>query len=87
MPIEGPTKMFGDNMGVIQNASMPEVTLAKKHTAITFHHVWECVAAKIIAPYYIEGKDNFANIFMKPVDGMTFKYHAWDLLWKTPTTK
>jgi hypothetical protein len=48
--LDGPTKLFGDNMGVIQNASMPEATLQKKHTAISFHHVRECVAAKIIAP-------------------------------------
>ena len=39
VPIEGLTKMFGDNIGVIQNASMPEATLAKKHMAIAFHHV------------------------------------------------
>jgi len=39
VPIEGLTKMFVDNMGVIQNASMPEAMLAKKHMAIAFHHV------------------------------------------------
>jgi hypothetical protein len=79
--------MFGDNLGVIQNASMPEATLQKKHTAISFHRVRECVAAGVIAPYQIDGKDNFADIFTKPVDGTTFKYHAWDLLWKTPTSQ
>jgi hypothetical protein len=87
IPVNEPTKLFGDNLGVIQNASMPEATLQKKHTAISFHRVRECVAAKIIAPYAINGKDNFADIFTKPVDGNTFKYHAWDLLWKTPTTR
>ena len=43
---------------------------------------WENVAAKIIEPHKIDGKDNFDDIFTKPVDGTTFKYHAWDLMWK-----
>ena len=86
-PVNGPTKLFGDNLGVIQNASMPAATLQKKHTAISFHRVRECVAAKIIEPHKIDGKDNFADIFTKPVDGTTFKYHAWDLMWKTPTSQ
>jgi hypothetical protein len=55
-------------------------------TAFSFRRVRECVAARIIAPYAINGKDNFADIFTKPVDGTTFKYHAWNLLWKSPTT-
>ena len=80
IPVTEPTKMFGDNLGVIQNASMPEATLQKKHTAIFFHRVRECVAARVIAPYQIDGKDNFTYIFTKPMDGTTFKYHAWDLL-------
>ena len=87
VPVVEPTKVFGDNLGVIQNASCQDAILQKKHVAIAFHRVWECVAAKIIAPYHIGGKDNFANIFTKPVDGTSFKYHAWDLLWKTPTTR
>ena len=37
IPVNEP-KLFGDNLEVIQNASMPEATLQKKHT----------VAAKII---------------------------------------
>ena len=31
IPVNEPTKLFGDNIGVIQNASMPEATLQKKH--------------------------------------------------------
>ena len=86
-PVNKPTKLCGDNLGVIQNASMPEATLQKKHTAASFHRVRECVAAKIIEPHKIDGKDNFADIFTKPGDGTTFKYHAWDLMWKTATSQ
>ena len=87
IPVNEPTKLFGDNLGVIQNASMPEANLVKKHIAIAFHFVRECVAAKIIAPYKISGKDNFADVFTKALDITTFKYHAWDLLWHTPTRR
>jgi hypothetical protein len=37
IPIDKPTKLFGDILGVIQNASMPEANLHKKHVAISFH--------------------------------------------------
>ena len=74
--VNEPTKLCGDNLGVIQNASMPEATLQKQHTTISFHWVRECVAAKIVKPHKIDGKDNFADIFTKPVDGTIFKYHA-----------
>ena len=40
IPVTKPTKLFGDNTGVIQNASMPEATLQKKHTDIFFTE-WE----------------------------------------------
>ena len=87
IPVNEPTKLFGDNLGVIQNVSMPEATLQKKHTVISFHRVRECLAAKIIEPHKIDCKDNFADIFTKPVDGTAFKYLAWDLMWKTPTSQ
>ena len=45
------------------------------------------MAAKIVAPHRINGKDNFADIFVKPFDGITFKYHAWDLMWKALTSQ
>ena len=58
-------KLFGDNLGVIQNASIPEVTLQKTHTAILCHSVRECVAAKVVALYHIDdGKDNFNDIVL-----------------------
>jgi hypothetical protein len=85
IPVDKPTQMFGDNLGVIQNASMPEANLVKKHVAIAFHSVRECVAAGIIAPYHIDGKDNFADILTKALDSTSFKHHAWDLLWHTST--
>ena len=48
--------------------------------------IQKCVATKIFVPHKIDGKDNITDIFTKPVGGTTFKYHAWDLMWKTLTS-
>jgi len=80
--VNEPTNLFRDNLRVTQNASMPAATMQKKYTAVSFHRVRECVAAKTVEPHKIDGKDNFAEIFAKPVNGTSFKYHARDLMWK-----
>jgi hypothetical protein len=36
-PITGPTSVLCDNQSVVTNASRPESTLSKKHTAIAYH--------------------------------------------------
>ena len=44
-PIEGPTNVFCDNEAVFKNASMPNLTLRKKHTSICYHRCHEAVAS------------------------------------------
>ena len=47
-----PTKVFGDNLAVIQSSQNPAADIPKKHvTIISFHTVCEAIAACIIAPY------------------------------------
>jgi hypothetical protein len=46
--IEGPTSGFCDNNSVVQNVSNPESMLGKKHNAIAYHKVRECVAQKAL---------------------------------------
>lgn len=46
-----PTKVFGDNFSVIQNASDPDVTLKKKHVAISFHVDHEAITIGVITPF------------------------------------
>ena len=64
IPVNEPTKLFGDNLGAIQNASIPEAYRRLKHTAISFHRVRECLAAKIVEQHKIDGRDNFTDIFI-----------------------
>ena len=43
VPIDGPANVFGDNQSVINNATIPESPLKKKHVAICYHRVREAV--------------------------------------------
>jgi len=52
IPVEEPTNLIGDNLGVIQNASIPDLDLKKKHVAISYHCVREAVAAQIVKPIW-----------------------------------
>ncbi len=56
--IDGATRVYGDNMSVIKNTSMPESTLNKKSNAICYHAVRESVAMgeTLMAP--IPGTEN-----------------------------
>ena len=68
MPIEGPTTtLYGDNMSVILNCTLPSSNLKKKHNAIAYHKVRESVAAKIIKLVHVPIKDNIADILTKPL--------------------
>lgn len=64
--------IFGDNKGVIQNCSISDSLLKKKHVAIAYHKTRESAAAGIVHPIKIDGKNNFADILTKAVTGKTF---------------
>jgi hypothetical protein len=67
-----PSLLLGDNLGVVQNATLFTSALKKKHNAISFHRVREAVAAGIIAYAHIDTALNLADIFTKPLDSVTF---------------
>jgi hypothetical protein len=56
-----------DNETAICNFTVPESTLKKKHNAIAYCCVREAVAADILQIGYINGKDNLADMFTKPL--------------------
>ena len=67
IPISGPTNVFCDNNAVVQNVSIPESTLAKKHNAINYHIIREAVAAGIIRVGKEDTLTNIADVFTKLV--------------------
>ena len=60
----GPSKVYGDQSGVVKNCSLFESTLTKKHNAIAYHAVRWAVAAKEVLVGWINSERNIA-------DGMT----------------
>ena len=77
IPADGscPTKVFGDNLSVIQNSQNPAADLSKKYVAISFHIVREAIAAGIIEPYWLQGKWNLSDIMTKQIPKSKFIKH------------
>ena len=72
VPVEEPTNLIGDNLGVIQNASIPDSDIKKKHVAISYHTVREAVAAKIVKPIWCDTRQNWADICTKALGTIAF---------------
>lgn len=73
IPLVGPTNVFCDNNAVVQNVSIPESTLAKKHNAINYHIICEALAAGIIRVGKEDTLTNITDVFTKLVP-FTRKY-------------
>jgi len=84
VPADGscPTRVFGDNLSVIQNAQNPAADLSKKHVAISYHVVREAVAAGIIAPFWLKGKWNLSDIMTKQIPASEFRKHCDYIFWR-----
>jgi hypothetical protein len=64
--------VFGDNLGVIQNCTIKESLLKKKHVAIAYHKVRESAAANIVHPIKINGTRNYADCLTKSLTEKVF---------------
>ena len=56
-------------MSVIQNTSLPSSQLKKKHNAVAYHRIRECVANGIIKLGHVSSEDNLADLCTKPLNG------------------
>jgi hypothetical protein len=70
--VEHASYLFGDNLGVVQNATIKESLLKKKHVAISYHKVREAAASGIVHPTKIDGKFNFADVCTKAQTNAVF---------------
>ena len=57
--------MFGDNRSVVDNATVPQSRLNKRHTALSFHRVREAIASKMVVFNHLSGESNPADILSK----------------------
>ena len=71
--VDSATRVYGDNLGVVQNVTIKDSLLKKKHVAISYHKVREAVAAGIIIPMKINSSDNYADCCTK---ALPIKDHA-----------
>ena len=69
MPLDGSTKVFCVNLGVVKNTSLPESTLSKKHNAVNYHAVHKAVAMGIIKVGKEDSHTNLADFLMKVLSG------------------
>ena len=63
--VDTSSAVYGDNLGVIQNDTIKDGFLKKKHVAISCHKVRETVAESITVPIKISFADNFADCLTK----------------------
>ena len=60
-----PSFLVGDNKGMITNVSVPESPLKKKHNAIAYHKVRECMAAGIAHALLTTSNNNWSDMMTK----------------------
>jgi hypothetical protein len=65
IPIDGKSWLFGDNQSVITSSTIPTSTLNKRHNALSYHRIRECIASGIINFLHIEGKYNPSDVLTK----------------------
>jgi hypothetical protein len=73
IPIDGPSWMIGDNESVITSSNIPHSTLNKRHNALSYHCVRECIAATSFYLVHVLVKLNLNDILTKPL--------VWVSLW------
>ncbi|KAL7460631.1 hypothetical protein ACHAXS_001075 [Conticribra weissflogii] len=72
--IDGATHVYGDNMSVIKNTSLPESTLKKKSNAVCYHAVRESGAMGETLMTHIPGAENPADLMTKVLSGSKHQY-------------
>jgi hypothetical protein len=65
VPVVEKSYMFGDNQSVVTSSTIPHSSLNKRHNALAYHRVREMIAAGILGYYWIDGKNNPADIVSK----------------------
>ena len=82
IPIIKPTILFSDNLGMIQNASIPTSDLKKKHIAISFHLVCEAAATGIVILVKVDSHGNYSDTCTKALAPSRHTNLVNDLFWQ-----
>ena len=74
VPLEGPARVFCDNQGVVNNTSLPESVLTKKHQQLNYHAVREAVAQGILQVGKEDTMTNLADLLTKLLTSQRRRY-------------
>ena len=85
VPIDGPAMMYGDNLSVVINTTVPSNVLKKKHLSCSYHRVREAIAAKITTFKHIRSKENYADVLTKPLALKEFYSLVKPCLFRNPS--
>ena len=65
VPIDGESRMFGDNRSVVTSATTPHSPLKKRHHALSYHFTREAISTDAIDFQYIPSALNAADLLSK----------------------
>ena len=82
IPIDGATRVFCDNDGVVKNTTRPESALKKKCNAICYHKARESIAGGWVKITKENGRTNVADLFTKLLPGPHLRTLSSYCMWK-----
>ena len=82
--IEQTSTMYGDNLSVVLNTTIPSSVLKKKHNAIAYHCVREAAASRILQFKHVDSANNLADLLTKSVSKTTFYALTKRCLFRSP---
>ena len=80
-PFEGPTNVFCDNNNVVINSTMPESTLKRKHTSVSYHRVRETQAGDTVRIAKEGTSTNLADMLTKLLPGPKLRDQSGAVMW------
>ena len=86
VPVEGPALIFGNNMSVVLNTTVPSSVLKNKHCSISNHRVEEATTARIPRFAHISSTENISDVMTKPLSGIAFHNLIQKLLFRKPSS-
>ena len=86
VPLDEVAWLFGDNNSVVTSSAIPHSNLSKRWNALSCHKVREAVAWGWLRFEWMDGKENPADILMKPLAWHMLRVFVEPLLfWKGDT--
>ena len=79
VPIDGPADVLCDNMSVVNNTTLVNSKLHKKHNSLAYHAVRWAVAARILRIGKIHTKENISDALTKllTADDRDYLFGNW----------